>query len=81
MLPKSLGQQEREDAERAAIELEEIIDDATDLSDQVDKMFHKFGAVVNGLKLEPIKDHLDEWLSVNEELLASLRRNARGLPS
>lgn len=81
MLPKSLGQQEREDCRREAQMLDEILEDVMLIQEHVDRVFDRHGSTVKGLKVEDIKEVIDEWVAENDELLGSLWRGAHGLPS
>lgn len=80
MLPKSLGQHERETAEREARELFEIVNDFTDLADLAERLCNQYGAQVNGCKIEEVSEYLNDWVARWEDQLQSLWRVARGLP-
>lgn len=80
VLPKSLDRDQRESAEREARELSEIVGDIAPVADRVGQLVDRWGASVNGLKLEDIQDVLDSWLGETEELISDLWRTARGLP-
>ena len=80
MLPKSLGQHQRETAKREADELFEIVNDCSDVADRLDTLCHRYGAQVNGCKVEELCDYLNTWLGRWEEQLADLWKESRGLP-
>lgn len=80
MLPKSLGQHERETAEQEYRELFEIVHDFSDLADLAERLCNRYGAQINGCKIEEVSEYLNEWVARWEDQLLELGRVARGLP-
>jgi len=78
---KGLGEHERETAEREARELSELVGDVAPIAEQVSHLVDRWGASVNGLKLEDVHEVFDSWMCETEELIQGLWRTARGLPS